>query len=122
MSVSVLIVDDVPEIRHLLRDVLARYAEFRVAGEAGDGREAVDVARVIQPDLILLDLSMPAMDGLEALPLLREASPASRVVVLSGFDAERMGPLAMELGASLYLEKGVSPRKLVRELLRFVSD
>lgn len=118
MLLSVLIVDDMEEIRSLLRDVLELCPEFRIAGEAGDGREAVDLAEATQPDLIVLDLSMPTMDGLEALRCLRRVSPASRIVVFSGFDEERMGPQAIELGASAYLAKGVSPTKLVEELLR----
>lgn len=118
MSLSVLIVDDMEEMRGLLRDVLKEHPEFRIAGEAGDGREAIDLAEATKPDLILLDLSMPRMDGLEALGYLRRVSPASRIVVLSGFDEETMGPRAVGLGALAYLAKGVTPDTLVKELLR----
>ena len=103
MPFSVLIVDDMEEMRSLLRAVLMGRPEFRIAGEAEDGRQAVDLAEATQPDIILLDLSMPRMDGLEALQHLRRVSSASRIVVLSGFDEDGMGPRAMGLGASAYL-------------------
>ena len=106
------------EMRSLLRDVLKEHPEFKIAGEAGDGREAIDRAEATKPDLILLDLSMPRMDGLEALRYLRRVSPASRIVALSGFDEEAMGPRAVALGASAYLAKGVPPDTIVGELLR----
>lgn len=70
---------------------------------------------------MLLDVSMPVMDGMEALPLILEASPKTKVVVLSGFEAERLGPNALELGAAAYLEKGISPANLVKSLLEVMA-
>lgn len=61
-----------------------------------------------QPDAVILDLAMPVMDGLEAIPLIKEAAPATKIVVLSGFDAQRMAERAMTLGAETYLQKGVA--------------
>ena len=102
----VLIADDVSDLRMLLRITLERSDGFDVVAEARDGLEAVEQARVHQPDLVILDLSMPNLDGLEALPLIRQAAPDARVVVLSGFDADRMASAAMAAGAVAYLEKG----------------
>lgn len=117
----VLVVDDVEEIRSLLCEVLSMSGRFTVVGEAADGLQAVDQATEHQPDLVVLDLSMPNMDGLEALPKILARSPASKVVVLSGFEEKRLGKLALELGASAYLEKGVHPNDLIAEFLRVLG-
>ena len=117
----VLVVDDVTEIRFLLREVLALSGRFVVVAEAGDGIQAIEEAGRHLPDLVVLDLSMPRMDGLEALPKILQSSPDSKVVVLSGFEERRLGRVAMERGASGYLEKGVHPQNLVEELLRVLE-
>lgn len=118
---SVVVADDVPELRRLLRQVLQWSERFTIVGEAADGRQAVDLAGEHKPDLMLLDISMPIMDGMEALPLIKEASPRTKVVVLSGFEAERLAESALEIGASAYIEKGVPPSLLVSELLDVVD-
>ena len=74
-----------------------------------------------KPDLILLDLSMPTLDGLEALPRILEVAPASKVVVLSGFEEARMAPVALKSGAAAYIEKGVPPRRLVQALIEIMQ-
>lgn len=113
----VLLADDVGELRALVRLTLERSGEFVVVAEAGNGAEAVEAAAHELPDLVLLDVSMPIMDGLEALPLILEAAPETQVVMLSGFAEERLGAEARKLGALAYLEKGVPPRELVNRLL-----
>jgi len=113
---SVLIVDDTLDIRWLLRLALDRDGSFEVVGEGGDGRAAVELAERLQPDAILLDLAMPVMDGLQALPLLRQVSPASRVVVLAGVNAGQLAGEAMALGAHGYIEKGTAPAELIARL------
>jgi DNA-binding NarL/FixJ family response regulator len=117
----VVIADDVEDLRYLLKRALERDGRFSVVGLAANGREAVVQAAQQQPDLTLLDLSMPVMDGLEALPLIRSAVPECTVVVLSGFDAERMETAALDRGAAGYLVKGLSPRRLVDELTRLLG-
>ena len=111
------IADDVVDMRFLLRKALERSGRFTVVGEAANGREAIDIAADHRPDLALLDLSMPVMDGLEALPRIREAVPDCTVVVLSGFDTEAMADQAMQAGAAAYLVKGMQPDDLIRQLL-----
>ena len=118
---SAVIVDDVADLRGLLRHVLEWSGRFDVIGEGENGREAIDLARSLSPDLILLDVSMPVMGGLEALPLLLDVSPASKIVMLSGFEADRLGRQTRELGAAAYLEKGVSPANLVKTLLEVLT-
>src|SRR4051794_39169416 len=100
-----MLVDDVPELRLLVRLTLEEDPAIDVVGEASNGREAVALAAELAPDLVLLDLSMPDMDGLEAIPLLREASPSARVVVLSGHEAGRVSLEALDQGASRYINK-----------------
>lgn len=113
--VRVVLVDDTTDLRELLRFALEQH-EFRVVGEAGDGRTGVEVVRELQPDLVLLDLAMPVMDGFEALPLVRTACPDAVVLVLSGFDAATSGARACTLGAHGYLEKGVSLRTTLAQV------
>ena len=102
----VLIVDDVADLRMLLRMTLSGNEEFEVVAEASDGLEAIAQAERHQPDLVVLDLSMPVLDGLEALPRILEVAPDARVVVLSGFDESRMREPALAAGAVAYLQKG----------------
>ena len=102
----VLIADDVPDLRMLLRLALERTGRFSVVGEAADGAQAVELATEHAPDLVVLDLSMPVLDGLEALPLIHEGAPNAQVVVLSGFAATKMEAQALAAGAVAYLEKG----------------
>ena len=109
----VLIVDDTPDLRLLLQLSLSRYEGVTVVAEAEDGQQGVDLALEHQPDVVLLDLAMPRMDGLQALPLIRNNAPATRVVVLSGFDEARMAATATAAGADAYLRKGASPEILM---------
>jgi CheY-like chemotaxis protein len=103
---KVLVVDDVADIRMLLRMALSAEAGLEVVAEAGDGLEAISQAELYQPDLVVLDLSMPVLDGLEALPRILAAVPGTKVVVVSGFAQSRMQSAALEAGAVAYIEKG----------------
>jgi DNA-binding NarL/FixJ family response regulator len=114
--VTIVTIDDHADLRRLYR-LAFEGSPLRVVGEAPDGRLGVEVVRQTQPDLVLLDLSMPDMDGLETLIELRAAAPKARVVVLSGFTSHRLGPVVAELGAVDYIEKGVRPAELMARLL-----
>lgn len=118
----VLLADDVDDLRALYRLVLELSGQFRVVAEADNGRAAVELATVHRPDLVLLDLAMPDMDGLEALPEIIEASPVSKVVVLSGFAERALGPAARSAGAVGFIEKGIRPDRLVDELGRIMGQ
>jgi DNA-binding NarL/FixJ family response regulator len=115
--VSVYLCDDVPELRELMRLVLEEDPDLRVVGEAGDAQTGVEEIAHLQPSVVLLDLSMPGMDGLEALPLIRRAAPETAVIVFSGFTEERMAALALGSGADRYIEKG-EPLEKVRQAVR----
>ena len=111
--IRVLLCDDVPAFRALVRYSLEDADGIEVVGEAGDGHEGVRQARALQPDVVLLDLSMPECDGLEAIPALRAAAPDAAIVALSGFTADRMAQPVIASGAIAYLEKGVALGEIV---------
>jgi DNA-binding NarL/FixJ family response regulator len=115
--VLVYICDDVPELRKLMRLVLEEDGDVRVAGEAGDGRTGVAEIAQLQPDVVVLDLSMPDMDGLEAIPAIHAAAPKAKIVVFSGFEADRMARIALSASASRYVQKG-APLEDLRDAVR----
>ena len=114
----VLIADDTPDIRMLLRTTLEADGRFEVVGEAADGGQAIEVAGATLPDVVVLDLAMPVMDGLQAIGPILETSPESKIVILSGFNSAEMAPEALDRGAHAYLEKGVSGPQVVDALLQ----
>ncbi|MGO4256996.1 response regulator [Marmoricola sp. RAF53] len=117
----ILIVDDAEDIRMLLRMKLSAQSSYDVVGEAVDGVDAVDQARELQPHLVLLDMAMPRMDGLQALPLIRDAVPDVRVIVLSGFNQGTLEQEALAAGADRYVVKG-APMSELMELIASVLD
>jgi two-component system invasion response regulator UvrY len=112
-EIGVLICDDVDAMRMLLRVVVELRPGLRVVGEASDGNQAVTEAKRLQPDVILLDLSMPGRTGFDALPEIRQVAPDAKVIVLSGFVASTTAPKVLEIGASLFIEKGADPEEIV---------
>src|SRR5919199_2654884 len=119
MADSVLIVDDHPLTREALGALLAQHG-FSVVGAAADGEEAIGLARRLQPRLVLLDLSMPGLSGLDALPRLREAAPSCEVVVLTASGTEENLLAAIRGGAAGYLLKSEPPGRIA-EFLRGVA-
>ena len=112
MAERILLVDDHPLTRSALGGLLKQHG-FEVIGEAEDGEQAVECAAELQPDLILLDLSMPGVDGLTALPRLREAAPQCEVVVLTASGTEENLLGAIRAGAAGYLLKSEPPERIV---------
>jgi two-component system, NarL family, response regulator LiaR len=113
-AIGVLIVDDHAVVREGLRTFLELQDGIAVVGEAGDGEEAVRRAEALNPDVVLMDLVMPRLDGVGAMRELRRRLPATRVIVLTSFaDDERLLP-AIQAGAAGYLLKNVAPTELAR--------
>jgi DNA-binding NarL/FixJ family response regulator len=118
--VSVVLADDVEDIRFVFRIVLECGGRFKVVGEATNGVEAVEITGALRPDVLLLDVGMPEMGGLEALPLLRRVSPDTKVVVVSGYGAlaERA---ALDGGAAAFVTKGDDTQRLVEAVTEAVD-
>ena len=119
-TVRVVVCDDFDMLRELLRFELEEDNDIRVVGEAGDGVESIRLVAELKPDIVVLDLAMPGLDGLEALPRMLAVDPPPAVVVHSGFDAELMRDRVLALGAARYVEKGgvlTSVRAAVREVI-----
>jgi two-component system, NarL family, nitrate/nitrite response regulator NarL len=114
--VRILIVDDHPITRDALSALLDQEG-FSVVGQAGEGAEAIELARRLRPAIVLLDLSMPGLGGLEALPRLREAAPESEVVVLTASGTEENLLAAIRGGAAGYLLKSEPPERIAQFLL-----
>ncbi|MFC7493024.1 MULTISPECIES: PAS domain S-box protein [unclassified Nocardioides] len=114
---TIVVVDDAADVRMLVRARLRLSGLLDVVGEASDGAEAVDVVRRLQPALVLLDVSMPVMDGLEALPHLLAVAPGAKVVMYSGFQEEGLAHRAVDLGAAAFFEKSTSLHTLPGDLL-----
>jgi two-component system, NarL family, response regulator LiaR len=114
--IRVLIADDHAVVRQGLRTFLDLQADIDVVGEAADGEEAVAAAAEHAPDVILLDLLMPVLDGVAALRRLREAAPVARVIVLTSFGEDERLFAALRAGAAGYLLKDVEPAELVRAI------
>ncbi|HZD87683.1 MAG TPA: response regulator transcription factor [Gaiellaceae bacterium] len=111
LPARVLVVDDHPLTREALGSLLRAHG-FEVAGVAADGAEAIELVHETQPDLVLLDLSMPGLDGLTALPRLREAAPGCEVVVLTASGTEDNLLAAIRAGAAGYLLKTEPPERI----------
>ena len=114
---TIVVIDDSTEVRAVITARLRLSGLLEVVGEGGDGTEAVGLAFQHQPSLLLLDLSMPVMDGLEALPGILAVSPSTQVVVYSGFDEGGLAQSAEELGAAGFIEKSLPIDRLAGELL-----
>jgi NarL family two-component system response regulator LiaR len=114
--IRVLVVDDHAVVRQGLRTFLELQDDIEVVGEAADGEQALASAAALEPDVVLMDLVMPRLDGVSALQRLRERAPATRVIVLTSFlDDDKVLP-AVRAGAAGYLLKDVQPAELVRAI------
>jgi len=117
--IRILIADDHAVVREGLAAMIARRADMQVAAEAEDGRRAVELARQLKPDVILMDLRMPEMGGVEAIMHIRAARPEARIIVLTTYDGDEDIYRALQAGAEAYLLKD-TPRDELLEAIRAV--
>ena len=117
-KVRVLVVEDHPDVRNVIRALLDSENGYQVVGEATNGEEGIRAADQQQPDVVLLDLAMPVMDGLTALPEIQQMAPDAKIVVLSGFGTDRTVHAAMQAGASAFVHKDAD---MVLNLVRVIE-
>lgn len=122
VPIRVVVVDDDSGVRRMVKIILSMEEDYEVVGEAGDGTRAVAISAELQPDVILLDLEMPGMDGLIAIPEIRLRAPSTRIAVLSSFPDPYTLADALQLGADTYLDKATSLGELPVLLRALVQD
>jgi DNA-binding NarL/FixJ family response regulator len=120
-TIRILVADDHPIVRDGLVAILSTQPDFDVVAEAGDGREVLAQVAQSQPDIVLLDLEMPQLDGVETLRRLRERHPQTRVIIFTAFDTDERILAAVQAGAQGYLLKG-APRHEVFNAIRVVHE
>ena len=118
MAIQILIVDDFEHWRNSVRSMLKRNPWLRVAGEARDGVEAIEKAATWHPDVVLLDIGMPRLNGIEAARQIRKASPESKIIFLTQEDSSDIRSVALDTGAADYVLKSTAGSKLLPAIER----
>jgi DNA-binding NarL/FixJ family response regulator len=118
--IDILVVDDHPIVREGLVAILEAQDDFNVVGEGNNGAEGVDLYRRLRPDIVLLDLQMPKVDGVQAIQMIREDDPEAKIVVLTAYDTDERILQAVQAGARGYLLKG-APRDDIFRAVRVVN-
>ena len=121
MTIRIVLADDHPIVREGLASVLETQLDFEVVGQANDGAEAVDVVMALRPDVVLLDLEMPHLDGVQALRAIRAGDPAAKALVFTAFDTDERIISAVQAGARGYLLKG-APSDELFSAIRIVAQ
>lgn len=120
MTVNILIVDDLAFIKMVLRDILEK-AGFRVVGEASNGEEAIRLYEEKKPDVVLMDITMPGMDGLTALKRIRALDPEARIIICSALGQQRLIVQAIQLGAKDFIVKPAQPQRVISALKKVLN-
>ncbi len=115
-KLKLLLVDDHALVREGIRSSLVRYPSIKPVGEAANGKEALRKCKELRPDVVLMDLNMPEMSGLEATPLIRESFPETKIIVLTVHDSKEYIFKILRAGAHGYVLKDTSPEELVRAI------
>lgn len=110
---SLLIVDDHEVFRRGLRSLLEPFSDWRICGEAIDGINAVEQCRRLKPDIVVMDITMPQMNGLEATKLIKQERPATQIVIITQHDSPQISSVAMQSGASSFVTKSAVGSELV---------
>jgi len=122
MNIRVMLVDDHRIVRDGLRSLLEKETDFQIVGQAEDGASAVRLARELHPDVVITDVSMPGLNGIEAVRRIRTENPDVRIVCLSVHDEKRLVLAVIEAGAAGYVLKGCSFEELARGIRMVMAD
>jgi DNA-binding NarL/FixJ family response regulator len=117
-KVRVLIVDDIAQVRQGLRTVLTLAEEIEVIGEAVDGRDAIQQVEELQPDVVLMDLEMPVMDGYAATTQVKSRCPSCRIIALSVHSYPEARQRAAQAGVDAFIEKGAPVNKILQAIIK----
>ena len=120
-AIRVLLVDDHPVVRQGLAQLLGTYADIEIVGEAGDGEQAVEQARRLKPDVVVMDVSMPKMSGIEATTVIHREQPGIRVIGLSIYEAADQAAAMREAGACAFVTKS-GPTTEILEAIRTAAS
>jgi len=120
--VRILIADDHELMRRGLRSILSTRPDWEVCGEAVDGSDAIEKTKLLQPDILVLDISMPRVNGLEVARAVRRDYPRTQVVILSQYDESEMRPYAIEAGARGYVSKAEASRQLLTAIESLIVE
>lgn len=120
MSGSVLVVDDLEMMRQVIREILGE-AEIRIAGEAPNGQIAVQMFSALKPDIVLLDIMMPVMNGIEALRRIKKIDPEAKVVMCSSMSGQRYVLRAIQLGANDFIVKPFESERIISSIKKAIE-
>jgi DNA-binding NarL/FixJ family response regulator len=120
-KIKLLIVDDFAHVRQGLNTRLNLSEEIEVIGEAGNGYEAIGMALILNPDVILMDYEMPKLDGIEATKIIKKHSPDIQIVMISIHDSEEIKNKAIEAGVGVYENKATSVEELINQIRNVIK-
>jgi len=117
-----LIVDDHEVFRRGLRSLLEPFSEWQICGEAVDGMDAVEKCRLLKPDIVVMDITMPQLNGLEATKLIRKERPATQIVIITQHDSSQIRAAALQAGAASFVTKSTVGSELVAAIKGIVKN
>lgn len=120
-NIRVMIVDDHPVFRQGIRDILEIETQIEVVGEAADGEKAIEIAKELKPDLILMDINLPTLNGLQVTRKIKSQLPDTNFVMITGYDDAEQVFYALRVGAAAYCPKDINPDALI-DVIRAVHD
>ncbi len=121
MSKKVLIVDDAAFMRMLLKDIISK-AGFEVVGEASNGKEAVEKYKELQPDIVTMDITMPEMNGIEAVKEIKKVDPNARIIMVSAMGQQAMVIEAIQAGARDFIVKPFQPARVIEAMKKLAEE